>query len=43
MDFYATDAQVEELERTASAASGGGRLEPLVALAWHLRQREVVR
>ena len=43
MDFYATDAQVEELERTASAASGGGRLEPLVALAWHLRQRDVVR
>ncbi|QJR09014.1 hypothetical protein DSM104443_00049 [Usitatibacter rugosus] len=43
MDFYATDAQVEELERTAGAASGGGRLEPLVALAWHLRQRDVAR
>ncbi|APV49101.1 hypothetical protein BWI17_05045 [Betaproteobacteria bacterium GR16-43] len=43
MNFYATDAQVAELERTLAAVSGEEHLSGLVELAWHLRQRDTVR
>ena len=43
MDLYVPGRRVAELETTLAAAQGGVRAEALVALAWHLRQRDSAR
>ncbi len=43
MDFFATTEQVRQFEADLAAAQGAARLPLLLALAWHLRQRDSVR
>jgi len=40
MDLYVSSGELANLEATLDAAQGPARVETLVELAWHLRQRE---
>lgn len=43
MELFVGKAHVEALQARLTAAQGGERLAPLLALAWHLRQRQCER
>ena len=43
MDMFALDDEVARLQRLLPLAAGRARLELLLALAWHLRQRDGAR
>lgn len=40
MDLYAFNHEVDRLEALLPRSAGMARLDVLVALAWHLRQRD---
>ena len=43
LEFFATDDAVALLEASLAAAQGPARLSALVAVAWHMRQRDTQR
>lgn len=43
MDFYALDAEIFALEAALTSLTGSSRLDSLISLAWHLRQRQSQR
>ncbi len=43
LEMFVADTQLAQLEAALPSQSHEARLEPLITLAWHLRQRDVVR
>lgn len=43
MEFFALDDEVLRLEQELAHTCGAGRLNPLLTLAWHMRQRDTRR